>query len=565
MPNHMIHMHTTAIMHREKLIDRLTQFAIWVCLGVALLLTLLMATSYRAAAQWSTDPANPMVVCNAPDQQRSMRAIADADSGWYVFWSDARNNAAKADLYGQHFDSDGNALWTANGELLLSDPARSINILEPLLLPDGSVMMAYGTHAQINFMDTIRAMRFDVDGSALWPTSSILLTGLDYRTMEVVPSDSCLYLVAYCESCGGGGYGYRMQRVRMDGTVQFPTIGQPASGYWGSFSVHPDGVGGVLFNVRCGNGAGTCLKAQRFDSLGTAVWPADIDLADAQGLNYAFATASDPEGTITAVWEVNGDLRMRRIDTTSTSLWSPGVLPACDLPTYVQAQPAIMTMGTELFVAYYDNRPPANNADLYMQKFDLATGTALWAADGVPTIQESSYIPTPRIVASDSGAVIGIMDMTGPHKFCAQRVHNDGSMAWAAPVSFSTGPQPFYDDRTELSDGSGGVVAFWETATGDLYGARIYRNGLLYDDVDVAEHSSIHTIKAYPNPATDRVTLSVGNERVIRAEVVDATGRMHPVERDGASLNVHALAPGIHHVRLVCASGRVLRCSFIKW
>ena len=560
----MNHVPPTPRMRREKLVDHLTQLAIWACLGVALVLVLLTVTAYRASAQWSSDPANPMTVCNAPNQQRSMRAIADADSGWYVFWSDARNNAAKADLYGQHFDSEGNALWTANGELLLSDPARSINILEPLLLPDGSVMMAYGTHAQINFMDTIRAIRFDGDGSALWPTSSILLTGLDYRTMEVVPSDSCLYLVAYCESCGGGGYGYRMQRVRMDGTVQFPTIGQPASGYWGSFSIHPDDVGGVLFNVRCGNGAGTCLKAQRFDSLGTAVWPADIDLADAQGLNYAFATASDPEGTITAVWEVNGDLRMRRIDTTSTSLWSPGVLPACDLPTYVQAQPAIMTMGTELFVAYYDNRPPANNADLYMQKFDLATGTALWAADGVPTIQESSYIPTPRIVASDSGAVIGIMDMTGPHKFCAQRVRNDGSMAWPAPVSFSTGPQPFYGDRVELSDGSGGVVAFWETAPGDLYGARIHRNGLLYDEVDVTEHSSINTIKAYPNPATDRITLSVGNERVIRAEVVDGIGRLHHMDLDGASLDVRALAQGIHQVRLVCASGRVLRGSFIK-
>ncbi|MBK9288342.1 MAG: hypothetical protein IPN38_11840 [Flavobacteriales bacterium] len=86
-----------------------------------------------------------------------------------------------------------------------------------------------------------------------------------------------------------------------------------------------------MFSIRCGNGAGTCLKAQRFDSLGTAVWPGYVDLADAEGLNYGFATSMDDTGTQTAVWEVNGDLRMRRIDTLSTSLWSPSVLAACDL------------------------------------------------------------------------------------------------------------------------------------------------------------------------------------------------------------------------------------------
>jgi len=51
---------------------------------------------------------------------------------------------------------------------------------------------------------------------------------------------------------------------------------------------------------------------------------------------------------------------------------------------------------------------------------------------------------------------------------------------------------------------------------------------------------------------------------VIRAEVVDGIGRLHHMDLDGASLDVRALAQGIHQVRLVCASGRVLRGSFIK-
>ncbi|MCC7501119.1 MAG: hypothetical protein IT229_01225, partial [Flavobacteriales bacterium] len=326
-----------------------------------LLLSASLLIALNSTAQWSTDPANPMVVTNVPNAARYSAVMADADSGYYVFWSDLRNDPLKADLYGQHFDSEGNALWTAGGELMLSNPTKSINLVAPLLMPDGSMIVSYATRTDILGGDTVRAMRFDANASAMWAEPSVLLTGLDYRTIKVVASDSCAYMVAYCESCSGGGYGCKLQRVRMDGTVQFALSGQTSgSSLYGPYTIHPDGAGGLLFSIRCGNGAGTCLKAQRFDSLGIAVWPGYIDLADADGLNYGFATSMDDSGTQTAVWEVNGDLRMRRIDTLSASVWSPSVVAACDLATSVQQDPAIVAMGNELFVAWGDNRPPAS-------------------------------------------------------------------------------------------------------------------------------------------------------------------------------------------------------------
>lgn len=468
---------------------------------------------------------SPMVVSDAPNAQRLMRAIADADSGYYVFWSDLRDNPSKGDLYGQHFDSEGNALWTANGEQLMSDPTSSINQVAPLLMPDGSVIVSYMTGAGVNASDTARAMRFDDNANAMWTEPAVLLTGLDYRSMEVIPSDSCAYLVTYCESCGGGGYGCRMQRVRMDGSVQFALPGQAmASTYYGPFTIHPDGAGGLLFNIRCGNGAGTCLKAQRFDSLGTPVWPDYIDLADANGLNYAFSTTVDASGAQTAVWEVNGDLRMNRCDTLGSPLWTPTVQYACDLPTYVQGLPSAIATGQHLFIAWADNRPPASNADLYLQKYDLTTGSELWAADGVPVIQLPSYIPTPRLVPSDGGEVIGIMDGSS---YAAMRVRADGSLAWASAVSFATANTPFYDDRVELPDGSGGVVAFWESSLGDVYGARIYRNGDLGSHVGLAENLPPAQLHVFPNPATDLLRFDLaGIERASQVDVLDTDGRL---------------------------------------
>lgn len=529
----------------------------------AAVLSLVFVTS-SAVAQWSADPANPMVVCNAANEQRYMRAIADADSGYFVFWSDLRNDPQKADLYGQHFDSEGNELWTANGELLLDHPTRSINNVAPLLMPDGSLVLAYLSRVGTNGGDTLKAMRFNTDGNTLWTEPSVLLTGLDYRSVQVIPSDSCAYVMAYCESCSGGGYGCRMQRVRMDGTIQFPEAGQPATGHYGPFTIHPDGAGGIIHSIRCGNGAGTCLVAQRFDSLGTAVWPAYMNLADGDGLNYAFSTAVDDGMNQTAVWEVNGDLRMTRIDTLGQSLWSPAVQVASDLPTYGQADPAVVTTADALFVAWSDNRPPASNVDLYLQKYDLATGAEMWAADGIPVIQMNTYLPTTGIVASDSGGVVvtyeGSLD-----GYSAMRVRGNGTLAWAEPVALCTPSfNPFYEQRVHLSDGNGGVVAFWQSFGGDLYGARVYRNGKLYNDVGIAEAPAMRRITVYPNPATDVLMLDLpSDQRITQVQVINGQGQVVEVPFAGRSLDLSATAPGYYMVRIRTANS-VSTAHFIK-
>lgn len=517
------------------------------------LIGLLITTS--TFAQWSNDPAAPMVVSNAANEQRHMRAIADADSGYYVFWSDLRSDPQRADLYGQRFDSEGHALWTANGELLMAHPSMSVNELEPLLMPDGSVIVAYMTRNGTTGGDTIRAMRFDADGNALWGQASTLFTAPDYRSMKMVLSDSCAYIVAYCNNCGGGGYGCRMQRVRMDGSIQFATTGEPmGSSYHGPYTVHPDGAGGLLFSIRCANGAGTCLKAQRFDSLGAPVWPGYIELADGDGLNYGFVTATDGDAAQTTVWEVNGDLRMSRIDTLSNPLWSPAILVATGLPAYSQIDPNVVATDDALFVAWRDNRPPASNYDLYVQKYDRATGVEQWATDGVSAIHINNSLPATGMVLSDSGGVVVTIDGS-QFGYAAMRVHADGTLAWNAPVAFCTpafNPSSASNKRVHLSDGKGGVVIFWHRSNGgDIHGARVYRNGLLYDNVGIAEHDRPAAIQAYPNPAQERITFNVpGNAPVIGLELIGVTGARVDVHAPGRSIDVQGLAAGPYTARI---------------
>ncbi len=548
-----MHSPITSCMDRNKITERLYQAAIWGCLVTALALMLLLVTAYRAQAQWSTDPAAPMVVCNAANSQRHLTAISDADSGYFAFWSDLRNDAARAQLYGQHFDSEGNALWAANGELLWDQPGRSVNQTAALLLPDGSVLVSFFSGASVNAADTVWAMRFNTDGSAMWAGPSTLLVGLDYRSMQLVASGDCAFLVAYCEGCSGGGYGCRMQRLHMDGTTDFPLPGQPVgANYIGPYSVDPDGAGGIVFNIRCANGAGTCLKAQRFDSLGIAVWPAYLDVADANGLAYGFTTAKDDEGALTSVWEYYGDLRMNRIDTTGSSLWSPAVVPVCEAASGQGALSAMVHDGS-LFTSWFDDR--TDSSGLYVQRHDLATGAPQWSATGLPVIIESVYIPTSRLVPSDSGAVIAIMDMSGPHMYCAMRVRPDGTLAWEEAVSFATVNGPFYELRTELPDGNGGVVSFWESPDGNLYGARIYRNGKLYNDVGVHERDTLGSVRAWPNPTNGRITFEIpANEQLIGIEVLNTLGSMAGRFGRSTTIDTSSLPTGTYTARIQTSS-----------
>ena len=516
-------------------------------LGSVMIAILIHAGTF---AQWSTDPAAPMPVCNAANAQRNLVAIADADSGYYAVWSDLRNNVDRAQLFGQHFDSEGNALWTANGQLLWDQPGRSVNQPSALLMPDGSLMIAFVTGSTIYQGDTTRAMRFNTDGEPLWPQAAVLTSNNTYQNPRLVASGNCAYLMAYCYNCNGGGGGYRAQRFDMDGTIQFDLPGTLVGfGGSGAFEVHPDGADGILTVVRGSNGAGTPLRAFRYDSLGVAVWAGGVTLSDASGLQYGFSSSMDDQGALTTVWEVGGiDLRMNRIDTVGEPLWMPAVQVACDQPNSQVNIDGLVHDGA-YYVSWMDNQ--SDSIGLYVQRYDLATGEPQWISSGVPAILESVYQPTSRLVASDSGAVIAIMDMSGPSRYAAMRVRADGTLAWSEVASFATSFGPSNGERVELPDGNGGAVSFWRGADENLYGARLFRTGKLYNDVGIRETVNRRSITAFPNPAQERVSFGLPDgEQFVTVELLDMLGRTTTVEGDGRSISIAVLSNGSYTARI---------------
>jgi hypothetical protein len=51
----------------------------------------LVFTTLKLNAQWSNDPANPLLLSTAPDNQSKPVIISDNNEGNFVFWLDKRS------------------------------------------------------------------------------------------------------------------------------------------------------------------------------------------------------------------------------------------------------------------------------------------------------------------------------------------------------------------------------------------------------------------------------------------------------------------------------------------
>jgi hypothetical protein len=526
-------------------------------------LILSLSAALFASAQWPTVPDDPLVVCNASNGQSGVRAMSDGSGGWLVAWSDKRTDNTNAEIYGQHYDPNGNMLWTDNGKTLVSLPGETVYEMAWTLLENGNLLIAY-LHRPPNFQDTLSAMAYDMNGDPVW-SSPTHVTGpgtsiLGQDNLTVVATDDRAYIGWY-DTYSGGSTGVNVTLINADGSLPWGPDGfaVPNASY-GPFVLFPDLAGGVIVNWRCGNGSGTCLYAQRVDTTGTTAWTTDLGISSGgPGLSYAFNTRPDGTGGFVSAWaQVGADIAMARWDTTGSLVWTPSPFFACN-ESHGQDNPVVVENGGDLFIAWGDNRPPASNQDLYVQKFDL-NGTPQWTADGVQAINTNTYIPTPGLVPSDEGAVIATFDgnILG---FCAMRVLNNGSLDWPSPTAFCIPSfNPFYGDQVKLADGAGGVVAFWSNQN-DVYAARIYENGELGDHTSVAEIPNPgDELGLRPSPTAGPFSVALSDQSQLHSvRVIDVQGRaaLLPSTRNNNRLQLDAssLANGVYTLELVTDAG----------
>ncbi len=453
-----------------------------------------------ATAQWSTDPASPVVVCNLAGPQSSVRAFTDGDEGVYVFWLDGRSGANR-EVYGQHFDAAGYPLWETNGRLIVSHPNLIISYTAARY-ENGDILLGWMTQsATLNLPDTLLIQKLGANGEKLWPADLVAASVAEPEPFNIAYLNSfgfspvndqyALFLrVAYGFGFNGNRYSY----FKADGTMEGPVNGWPIgtqSSYGSSgFLTTFDGSGDIILFYSTANGLGAPLMVVRAGDGGVVSWGPVAATEGSSGLNYNFTAASD-EGGAVFIFQASGtngsvDLMMRRINNDGTFGWGGGIHNLCSAEG-TQSNMTIRRAGSTYYAAWADARPGVSPGwyDIYLQKFDTS-GTFLWAQNGIETASFNTYDPYPRLILDAEGNIVLAFqsNLTG---YIGQKITPDGPAQW---------------DHTLVASGDN-TIAAWVSSFGIATDIYIQR-------VDEVLHASVRerepgNLVIYPNPARNMV------------------------------------------------------------
>ncbi|NCI50335.1 T9SS type B sorting domain-containing protein [Sediminibacterium roseum] len=383
-------------------------------------------------AQWSGSSSENTPVVTDPGQQYGSSVVSDGAGGAYTVWVD--NRSLTNNIYIQHFNATGIALWGANGKKICSvDRTRST----VMITSDeaGGAIVAWIENQGGATGDDIYVQRFNSAGQEMWTADGVLTTGADYQNLDQIVSDGNGGVFLAFNDWNGDTHVYG-QWVNSSGAVQWGTgtrlstslsnqsgtklvadgngnaiyvwndnvnnlthgidiyaqkinaAGQPvyaATGLRISSNVQADmwpkiisdGNHGAIITWQIGSGPGA-VYAERINGSGTRLWASGAGISIAGSVdNYSIAT-NGSNGMIVA-WRSGDHIRSQNFDGLGTAQWTPGGVTVRN--TTGTSDPFISPDGSGgVYVMWTDNSQAT--ADLLAQHLN-SSGTAVYAAGGI--------------------------------------------------------------------------------------------------------------------------------------------------------------------------------------
>ena len=329
--------------------------------------------------------------------------------------------------------------------------------------------------------------------AAAWPNDPLvnvpLCTAAGDQLWPAATSDgSGGAIVSWTDIRAGADYSYSnlyVQRISANGVPQWETNGASVCSAQGdqatsALGIVSDGSGGAIVTWNdFRSGTSYDIYAQRISAAGTPLWTNDgVPVCIATGNQQAPAIIADGAGGAIITWfdnrNGNYDIFAQRISNDGASSWTTDGVALCVAAGF-QEYPTLVADGAGgAIVTWFDQRTGGNYtySDIYAQRVS-ATGTPLWAPDGVPLCTASGADQNPTLVSDGvGGAIVTWFDYrSGDYDIYAQRVTSAGSPLWTADgvaVCIAAGEQA---SPTIVPDGLGGGIVSW----------RDYRNGSDYN------------------------------------------------------------------------------------
>lgn len=365
-------------------------------------------------SQWSFDPLNPLVFCDAINNQQKLISVEDGDGGLFAFWLDDRSGDATTQIYGQHFDNNGNILWEPNGKLII-DSSGDIQKFKAYHYDDDKLILVwYNNAAPVTEENKLSVQQIDNDGNKIWPedlvvshhTTGGLVTIWYFQELDLVRDDFGFHIGFLIAN--GGGYQYRLSRFTENGILNTPLHGV---GYGGNFNgtvrMTGDHNNRVYLYRPTGNGSEAPLQCVFLDTLATPVnntWTTWMTVTDAPGLSYAYDAIAD-EGGITFVWEGENTIKSNRIDTTGAFIWGESPKILCTAAGY-EIDFEFKQNNGDYYAIWKDSRPGiVGNHAIYGQRFDI-NGSVQWGETGAEIADMQTFNPFPKFTFDENNNLV---------------------------------------------------------------------------------------------------------------------------------------------------------------
>ncbi|MDP8206859.1 MAG: FlgD immunoglobulin-like domain containing protein [Candidatus Electryonea clarkiae] len=455
-------------------------------------------------------------------QMDSATFASDGEGGLFATWFDNREENFFV-IAAQKIDSSGNVLWGDRGSLVAPPEGlyRTRDQTRPRIIPDGEGGLFVAFHKYTNrYYDNILIQHIDSEGIPQWTNNdhnAIMVTNeiSDHRIEGMITFEDGSILIVYNKIVAPGNYDILAQRIDEEGDLLWDEPVVIGATEWVMFRAKMEPVqDGILIAWE--------------DDRNTPYNP-DI---------YGQIISSDGD----LLWDENGielvphSVRLGNIDI------------------------SVHSDNDESFWIGWEDRINTNEAEVYVQRFDLDGEPLLEPEDGVRLANEPQKLTRPRLVAGEHEDIYAVWE-TADDWFSTDLMYthldsNGNIVDDSYPENGAILCDEYHDQISAhiISDNDGGFIAVWQDLRStilefkyNIYAQRVSDgwegpDAVSGNDRRLPGEFSIEA--AYPNPFNPetKIRFSLPREAMVKLTIYDVLGRKV------TGLMNHEMKAGDHHV-----------------
>jgi hypothetical protein len=373
-----------------------------------ILIVFVLLSSF-ASAQWSSNSATNLTICDTTGEQILSKIGITSDGGCYIGWFDQRNGSYA--VYLQRLNAQGVKQFANNG-LLISNNSQSTSLVDWDLAVDDSdcCILAFTDERAVSGVINPYAYRISPTGQFLWGTNGIALTDstsvYQANPKVIITSDGNI-VIPWQYNNKIGMHKFNKAGTKLWGSTPLMVIGSTSINEKFNYPIGVKSDSGSIILYWIGY-TGSYISpsnfktyTQKFSSTGTRLWGNTQDtifsLGSAQG-TYQPQIFSDGNNGAVYVWQsyITGTTNCYVQRKSSTGVLSFPVNGSMVGVTNgsLRFAPAASYMSStgETFVFWQQKNSLQSLIGVYGQKFS-STGDRLWGDTGIvfKPLDENSF------------------------------------------------------------------------------------------------------------------------------------------------------------------------------